>query len=257
MQRCREHGHQQAGRNQPLTTTIVGLSQAATHSFSSSPVLPLPLYPHLQAKYVGRAFVSPPPPSALSGPGGLPQQLGLLLYDAVDAGDVPGALEALAWGADPGLPVRGPRPAMLVSEMLTAASSPIPHTHGLQLQLPPLHAAAANGDVAMCELLLQSGAPLDAVDCVGVGHTALHYALLSDQLAAAKLLVRRGASLGVKDAQGRNAWDLVVSVKGRVADEELFLMLSGAAGGAGGMGGGEGASGGAGGGGGHVPLSSG
>lgn len=71
---------------------------------------------------------------------------------------------------------------------------------------------------------------MDAVDGAGGGHTALHYALLADHHAAAKLLLRRGASVSAADASGRSAWDLVVSVKGRVADEELFLLLSGAGG---------------------------
>ncbi|EFJ48703.1 hypothetical protein VOLCADRAFT_117454, partial [Volvox carteri f. nagariensis] len=142
---------------------------------------------YIQAKYVGRVYVAPPPPHVLSGPGGAPQQLGLMLWHAVEAADPQAALQALAWGADP----------------------------------------AVHGCLLLVELLLQSGAPVDAVDGAGGGHTALHYSLLADRYDAAKLLLRRGASLTVCDAAGRRAWDLVVAVKGRVADEELFLLLSG------------------------------
>ncbi|GIL77313.1 hypothetical protein Vretifemale_6788 [Volvox reticuliferus] len=197
---------------------------------------------YIQAKYVGRVYVAPPPAHILSGPGGAPQQLGLLLWHAVEAGDAQAALQALAWGADPAAHVRGPRAALLIQEMLEAAGGvavggngsgsmqPRPHAGGgvLALTLPPLHLAAADGSLPLLEVLLQNGAPIDAVDGAGGGHTALHYALLADRYDAAKLLIRRGASLTVADSAGRRAWDLVVGVKGRVADEELFLMLNGA-----------------------------
>ncbi|GLI59448.1 hypothetical protein VaNZ11_001273 [Volvox africanus] len=197
---------------------------------------------YIQAKYVGRVYVAPPPAHILSGPGGGPQQLGLLLWHAVEAGDAQAALQAFAWGADPAAHVRGPRAALLIQEMLEAAGGvavggngsgsmpPRPHAGGgvLALTLPPLHLAAADGCLPLLEVLLQNGAPIDAVDGAGGGHTALHYALLADRYNVAKLLIRRGASLTVADSAGRRAWDLVVGVKGRVADEELFLMLNGA-----------------------------
>ncbi|KXZ48617.1 hypothetical protein GPECTOR_26g520 [Gonium pectorale] len=195
-----------------------------------------------EAKYAGRVYVAHPPPSVMTGPGGPAQQLGLMLWHAVEAGDAVAALQALAWGADPAAAVRGPRAALLIQEMLEAAGSdaaPIPRSPahragGLALALPPLHLAAAEGCLPLVELLLQSGAPADATDAAGGGFTALHYALLADRYDAAKLLIRRGASLKATDSSGRGAWDLVVGVKGRVGDEELFLLLSGGANGAGG-----------------------
>ncbi|KXZ48579.1 hypothetical protein GPECTOR_26g482 [Gonium pectorale] len=208
-----------------------------------------------EAKYAGRVYVAHPPPSVMTGPGGPAQQLGLMLWHAVEAGDAVAALQALAWGADPAAAVRRPRAALLIQEMLEAAGSdaapilrsPAHRAGGLALALPPLHLAAAEGCLPLLELLLQSGAPADATDAAGCGFTALHYALLAGRYLvslhykcyttrydAAKLLIRRGASLKATDSSGRGAWDLVVGVKGRVGDEELFLLLSGGANGAGG-----------------------
>ncbi|KAG2454953.1 hypothetical protein HYH02_000780 [Chlamydomonas schloesseri] len=194
---------------------------------------------YIQAKYVGRMYVAPPPPQVQTGPGGRAHQLSLLLWHAVEAGDVRAALQAIAWGADPAAQVRAPRAALLINEMREMAAMAPPHagyggSHhgpsggGMALTLTCLHLAAVDGALRLVELLIQSGAPADAVDGAGGGHTPLHYALLSDQYDAAKLLLRRGASLGVRDSGGRNAWDLVVGVKGRLADEELFLLLSSA-----------------------------
>ncbi|KAG2497400.1 hypothetical protein HYH03_004555 [Edaphochlamys debaryana] len=202
---------------------------------------------YINVKYAGRMYVAPPPPHVATGPGGREQQLGLLLWHAVEAADARGALQALAWGAVPALPVRCPRAALLIQEMRElagAAESPLggslggglghgsaPGSGGAPraLALPPLHLAAYEGSGALLELLLQNGAPVDGVDAAGGGHTALHYALLADRYDAAKLLLRRGASLAAADAEGRRAWDLVVGVKGRVGDEELFLLLNGGA----------------------------
>lgn len=60
-----------------------------THVWYASPVPSV-----RQAKYVGRAYVSPPLPHTITGPGNLAQQLGLLLWQAVEASDVQGALQA-------------------------------------------------------------------------------------------------------------------------------------------------------------------
>lgn len=60
-----------------------------------------------QAKYVGRMYVAAVPPQVQTGPGGRAHQLSLLLWHAVEAGDVRAALQAIAWGADPAAQVRG------------------------------------------------------------------------------------------------------------------------------------------------------
>lgn len=59
-----------------------------------------------------------------------------------------------------------------------------------------------------------------------------HYAVLFDATDAAKLLMRRAAGAAgggelqrCRDARGRTPMDLAMA-KGRVADEELFLLLS-------------------------------
>jgi hypothetical protein len=89
-----------------------------------------------------------------------------------------------------------------------------------------LHAAAASGDRVLLELLLQNGAAWQQVDAGG--RSALHYALLHEGADCAKQLLRRGGGqlAGMRDGRGRSAMDLCLA-KGKVADEELFLLLSG------------------------------
>eukprot|EP00798_Chlamydomonas_sp_ICE-L_P021098 gene21098-27985_t len=102
-------------------------------------------------------------------------------------------------------------------------------------QPPALEAAAEGkkGSVAkrispagMAEYLLQNGAQIGEVD--HFGRTPLHYAILFDSTLVAKMLLRRGAR-DVRDASGCTAFDLAVK-KGRLSDEELFVLLSNAAG---------------------------
>lgn len=89
-----------------------------------------------------------------------------------------------------------------------------------------LHAAAAAGNRVLLEFLLQNGASWQQTDAGG--RSALHYALLHDAVECAKQLMGRGreALAGMRDARGQSGLDLCLA-KGRVQDEELFLMLSG------------------------------
>ena len=66
---------------------------------------------------------------------------------------------------------------------------------------------------------------MDLVD--GYGRTPLHYCILYDAPLLAKQLLKRGAQGGVRDVGGASAWDLAVG-KGRLPDEELFVLLSAA-----------------------------
>ncbi len=99
-------------------------------------------------------------------------------------------------------------------------------------------------DPAILEFILQNGGPAVVGD--GYGRTPLHYAILLDHAQvvregwgrfaeapqnfsscsqAAKALLRRGASAAARDQFGTTPFDAAVA-KGRVRDEELFLLLS-------------------------------
>lgn len=88
-----------------------------------------------------------------------------------------------------------------------------------------LHAASASGNCALLEFLLQNGASWQQTDAAG--RSALHYALLHDAVGCAKQLLLRGGALlaDMRDNNACSAMDLCLS-RGRVEDEELFLLLS-------------------------------
>merc|ERR1740130_1255318 len=64
----------------------------------------------------------------------------------------------------------------------------------------PLHAAAENGSVAVIQILLAAGAPLDAKDVRE--RTPLHWACCSSREEAAAALLDAGADVHVKSAAG-------------------------------------------------------
>lgn len=66
--------------------------------------------------------------------------------------------------------------------------------------LMPLHQAAVTSQSAMCELLLERGAQVDALD--DDRNTPLHYAAASGSAASVKVLIRGGTSPGPEQAQG-------------------------------------------------------
>lgn len=67
-------------------------------------------------------------------------------------------------------------------------------------EMLPLHQAAVTSQSAMCELLLERGAQVDALD--EGGSTALHYAAASGSEVCVNVLLRAGAEIGVRQAQG-------------------------------------------------------
>ncbi len=90
-----------------------------------------------------------------------------------------------------------------------------------------LHAAAAAGCGPLLKFLLQIGASWQHKDAQG--RTPLHYAVLHDSVECAKLLLKRSVEVArCRDVRGQTAMGLVMA-KGRVSDEELFLLLSNAA----------------------------
>ena len=87
-----------------------------------------------------------------------------------------------------------------------------------------LHAAAAVGFGAMFEFLMQNGATWQHVDIHR--RNPLHYAILHDNSGCAKLVLRRGGeAYKERDSRGKTAMDMIMD-KGRVDDEELFLLLN-------------------------------
>ncbi len=70
---------------------------------------------------------------------------------------------------------------------------------------PPLVAAAAAGQTARVEALLDGGAPIDA--CNARGQSALHLAARCGRIDTAALLLARGASRRLQDARGRRPLD--------------------------------------------------
>jgi ankyrin repeat protein len=61
----------------------------------------------------------------------------------------------------------------------------------------PLHAAAAKGSIAMCELLIKHGAQIEVKNAVG--YTPLGFAVVNGQREAAYWLISKGASSHDKD----------------------------------------------------------
>ncbi|RMZ13026.1 hypothetical protein D0862_02453 [Hortaea werneckii] len=86
---------------------------------------------------------------------------------------------------------------------------------------PPPTTAAITSQTAMCELLLERGALVDAPD--DEGNTALHYAATSSSASTVHALLRAGADVNLKQSQGLTPahW---AAHKGH--EEVLLLLLS-------------------------------
>ena len=65
----------------------------------------------------------------------------------------------------------------------------------------PLHWAAWNNSLELAELLISSGAEVNAEN--KYGRTPLHWAAMNDSLAVAKLLISSGAEVNAKTNDGR------------------------------------------------------
>uniref|UniRef100_A0A7N2LB40 Uncharacterized protein n=1 Tax=Quercus lobata TaxID=97700 RepID=A0A7N2LB40_QUELO len=64
----------------------------------------------------------------------------------------------------------------------------------------PLHRAASTGNSEVCELLIEEGAEVDAVD--KAGQTPLMNAVICYDKEVALLLIRHGADVDVEDKEG-------------------------------------------------------
>ena len=99
----------------------------------------------------------------------------------------------------------------IVGVIVVVWLSPLPSQR--LFESPPLHLAAAEGDVAEMERLLAVGVPIDlrttAITCSGRdgGDTALHRAAAAGQLPAVRWLLRRGASVHAADNEHRTPLD--------------------------------------------------
>jgi uncharacterized protein len=93
--------------------------------------------------------------------------------------------------------------AETVKDLLNAGAS----THGRDPEYlaSPLHWASYRGHKAVVAVLLEKGAPIDALN--KEGRTPLMMASGSDRDEVVKLLIEMGADTGVKDKSGRTALD--------------------------------------------------
>ena len=89
-----------------------------------------------------------------------------------------------------------------------------------QTAMPPLVAAAEQGDGAALRRQLDAGTPVDTRDARG--RTALLAATQADQVAAAQLLIERGADVNAKDSIQDSPF-LYAGAQGRLAILKLTL----------------------------------
>nr|CAN63831.1 hypothetical protein VITISV_009129 [Vitis vinifera] len=83
----------------------------------------------------------------------------------------------------------------------------------------PLHRAASTGNSAMCELLIEEGAEVDAID--KAGQTPLMNAVICQNKEVALLLIRHGADVDVEDKEG-------YTVLGRTSDDFRPILVDAA-----------------------------
>eukprot|EP00884_Botryococcus_braunii_P002527 jgi/Botrbrau1/12275/Bobra.0323s0015.1 len=177
---------------------------------------------YVRAKYVERRFVIPHP----GGPAGAQAAL----WEAVLASDIRGTMRAVIGGANVNYNYTGQAAAAAVADAEAHA-----HPGGPSEAVVPsmadegcdgvtvLHLACRGGPPRVQEYLLQNGASHSAKDARG--RTPLHYAVLYDSVNAAKSLLLRGANKEARDASGATPLEAAMC-KGRITDEDLFMMLS-------------------------------
>eukprot|EP00887_Chlorella_sp_A99_P007156 scaffold2.g7156.t1 len=129
------------------------------------------------AKYVDRAFVAAPAPGPAAAAA---QQLADWLWEAVQRGDVRGAFRALAAGANVNTRYSSQPAAQLVweSNLRAGGADDQPVSPSNLGGVTALHAACRTGSPLLVELLVQSGASVDATDVFR--RSPLHYAVLYD-----------------------------------------------------------------------------
>mmetsp|Transcript_18510 Transcript_18510/g.51848 ORF Transcript_18510/g.51848 Transcript_18510/m.51848 type:complete len:859 (-) Transcript_18510:217-2793(-) len=177
---------------------------------------------YITAKYVDKRFLPKPPAM---------EKVELELWEAVDNGNVQAALQCILSGAAINKWYSHIHAVRLMSEALEVADElgiPIPtascaSSGSSVLELSLLHAAARNNHVGCMELLLQHGAKPDAPDMYK--RSPLHYCMLFQTNEAAKLLLRKGAAADSTDMSNCTPLDTAMK-RGRLTDEELFVMLS-------------------------------
>lgn len=76
---------------------------------------------------------------------------------------------------------------------------------------PPLHDAAARGDVAAVEQLLKDGVNVNSKNSEGA--TPLHWAAFKGEVAVAKILLARGANINAKTRKGSTPLRLATTHK--------------------------------------------
>ncbi|PRW20973.1 ADP-ribosylation factor GTPase-activating AGD3-like [Chlorella sorokiniana] len=173
----------------------------------------------IAAKYVEKRFLARPPGAAAS-----PQALQEWLWEAVQRGDVQGAYQAIACGADVNYSYSGQAAAQLVWEanMLAGGQAEQPLSPTNLGHTTALHAVCRAGDVVVVELLLQAGANIDAVEVLR--RTPLMYAILYDRPALACHLLRRGAAAS-RDRHGLTAAQLAAG-RDCARDPDLAALLA-------------------------------
>lgn len=91
--------------------------------------------------------------------------------------------------------------------------------HHIQVGCTPLHRAASTGKSELCELLIEEGADIDAVD--RAGQTPIMSAVICYNKEIALLLIRHGADVDVEDKEG-------YTVLGRASDEFRPILIDAA-----------------------------
>ena len=75
--------------------------------------------------------------------------------------------------------------------------------------MQPLHIAAEKGHLQVAQLLVRSGAEINAIDLNG--DTPLHFACVNGHLGIVSWLLTRGPNLSIKNKQGKSSQDLASS----------------------------------------------
>ena len=110
--------------------------------------------------------------------------------------------QALAWAASSGN-------STVLAAVLSCRADPNSKT-GTPLEAAPIHFAAFCGHGTLVELLVKSGAALNATD--SRGRTALDWAVVGGQTALLRRLAHEGAMLGAGVADGRCGLDYAAAI---------------------------------------------
>lgn len=176
---------------------------------------------YIRAKYVDRAFIQRPSDES----GGFldSKQVQELLWEAANVGEVREVYKALAWRAHVNHSFSNSSAAQLVfeSNLQAGGSQDQPVSPTSLGDLTALHAACRAGNLECVELLVQSGASLEARD--SFGRTPLAYAVMYSHSEVAKVLVKRGA-VDTRDCTGYTSLQLLQRKSSQ--DFELAAMLA-------------------------------